>query len=204
MEPLLPRSTTVPYPYDFHPIPAVNWTEVTTGFPAAVNGVQTLDAIQVLGIERPFTRLPLSSILRTLRIARRSISTHTARLCPTLWEWSASAGIPSNVVNTWSSWPPWNQSPRIVSNLELLHRLSGEKSKAFQPGNIEENIPDTIPAGAPGFALDKIALETLRAMRENHPPILEVLYLPGCDIAFHAAVRNDLSDLLETDRKSVV
>lgn len=187
-------SYMVPFRDHHRGIPAVNWTEILTGFPPRFNGIHALEVTQFPGISVPFDRIPLGFLFTSTGIAKKGLSTNINRTCPLFWEWCADAGIQVNAVNCWSSWPPWSKNPRVISNLALLHHLSGRNIAACQPEKLSSLIPEVSEELNPGPALDRLAVKTFWNLENQNPGNLSVLYLSGMDIHLFETSLADLED----------
>jgi hypothetical protein len=179
--------------------PAAFWTTVATGEPAKKHGIGSLDLVRVVGVHAPVvpaggSRWYLSRVLPALRLARRESVTAAARRVPAVWEVARRAGIPSLVVDWWTTYPADSAGGTVLSNHLFFaaragHSLAGEGWPAEaaeraahlaprwapEPGSVERLVEDA-------RGLDAFSVKAFLDAREREKPRLMLLYLPGLDI----------------------
>ena len=179
--------------------PAAFWTTVATGEPPKKHGIGSLDLVRVAGMREPLkpgsgSRWFLGTFLPRLHLARRESVTSAARRVPAIWDVARRAGIPSLVVDWWTTYPADAGAGTILGNhLFFAARagltLAGEgwpseaaeraarlaERSAPEPGTLERLVADA-------QGLDDFSLKAWADARERERPRLSLLYLPGLDI----------------------
>jgi hypothetical protein len=196
--------------------PARAWTTIATGQPPDVHGVHAIETTRLAGIQGIVASGsgPLARAIRAatdvVRLTRPSIASRDERRSKTMWEVAEDAGLRTAVVNWWATWPaPANAgivvTDRAVLRLEHGGPLDAEISPASLYPALQQAWPSIrqqavdLAAGAFAGVSDPAALAILRrsaaldativsiAQALPGPPRdLDVLYLPGLDIAQHA------------------
>jgi hypothetical protein len=174
--------------------PPVFWTRVATGFPPEANGIVSLEAWRLRGIDRNLYPLPLSGLFHALGLARETLASTAERKKPAFWELAQWAGRPSLCVNWWSSWPPKDPAVGVVSNLYLIQRLKGKEAVERQHAEFVDR-PVHEPSGeafSEGTRWDELAVAHFRDLAPANA--LAALYLPGLDVDLYALRRASLAD----------
>ncbi|HSK09023.1 MAG TPA: hypothetical protein VK911_05570 [Vicinamibacterales bacterium] len=199
------------------PDPARTWTSLATGLPADVHGVGAIEARRVSGLSgrAPVRHSGLAgsvaAVTDLVRLTRPALTTGMERRTKTLWEVAAESGLDTLVVNWWATWPADGPgevlSDRTVLRLERGGALDGEVAPAGLYPRLQQAWPrlrdeaarrvmEAFPgAGEPRLTLRRAALQdalpvALAALLGDGRRDLEVIYLPGLDIAqFELLVR---------------
>ena len=196
--------------------PARAWTTIATGEPPDVHGVHAIETRRVAGLQGilPSDATTAGRALRTaldvIRLTRPSIASRNERRSMTVWEVAEQAGLRTAVVNWWATWPAVSRgglvlTDRAILRLEQGGALDGEiappdlyatlrnawptlrataertASSAFA-GVADPNIARILRRSA---ALDATVVGLTDAL-PGPPRDLDVVYLPGLDIAQHA------------------
>lgn len=195
--------------------PARAWTTIATGEPPEVHGVQRLETRRLAGIQGILSPgdgaiwQSIRAATDVARLTRPSIASRNERRSKTIWEVAEDAGLRTAVVNWWATWPaPPGRgiviSDRAVLRLEHGGALDGEMAPADLYPVLQQQWP-RIRAAARGTAEqaftrgDTATLTVLRRSAEldatilglvealaGPPRDLDVIYLPGLDIAQHS------------------
>jgi hypothetical protein len=199
--------------------PARVWTTVATGVPPDVHGVHGIETRRVAGVQgivAPGTG-PIARVIRAgtdaLRLTRPSIASRAERRAKTLWEVAADAGLRTAVVNWWATWPAAARSGIVLTDRAVLRlERGGALDAEIAPADIYDQLRVSWPglrararaAAAARFSssdvgvtavlrrsaeLDATVIEMARAL-PGPPRDLDVIYLPGLDIAQHALLGN--------------
>lgn len=208
--------------------PARAWTTIATGEPPSVHGVRGLETRRVAGLRGTFTNS--SAVGRTIgaatdlvRLTRPSIASGQERQSLTVWEVAEKAGLRTAVVNWWATWPATGEpvviSDRAVLRLEQRGNLDAEISPASLYPLLQSKWAEirTAAADAAGRAFGSVAdtataavlrrsaqLDaTIVGLANSIPPPkrdLDIVYLPGLDIAQHALLASDQQGALLPSR----
>lgn len=201
--------------------PARAWTTIATGTTPEVHGVHAIETTRLAGVQGILSSQSgtLGRTIRAAtdvaRLTRPSIASRDERRAKTIWEIAEDAGLRTAVVNWWATWPAPPGAgivltDRTVLRLEHGGALDAEISPAALYPVLQAAWPairkEAQDAAASAFedVTDPVALATLRRSAELDltilgiaralpgPPLdLEVLYLPGLDIAQHALLTGD-------------
>jgi hypothetical protein len=195
--------------------PARAWTTLATGAVPDIHGVHGIETRRVAGLrgilasrDSQTWRL-LGAAGDLVRLTRPSIASRDERRVKTVWEMAADAGLRTAVVNWWATWPAAGSgiviTDRAILRLEQGGVLDAEIAPADLYGPLRQAWP-AIRARASAVAasvfdqvgdpaarailrrsaeLDITILEILRAL-PGPPRDLDLVYLPGLDIAQHA------------------
>ena len=196
--------------------PARAWTTVATGEPPEVHGVRGIETRRVAGVQGALAaggsavRQAAGAATDLIRLTRPSIASREERRSKTAWEVAEDAGLRTAVVNWWATWPA-PPGPGIVITDRGVLRLEhgGMLDAEIAPADlypalqqqwtaIRQRARDAA-AGAVTRVSDPAAADVLRRSAELDTTILEILaaipgpsrdldviYLPGLDIAQHA------------------
>jgi hypothetical protein len=196
--------------------PARAWTTVATGVAPEVHGVHGIETTRVAGVQGRVIAGSgtLAKTIRAatdvVRLTRPSIASRDERRSKTMWEVAEDAGLRTAVVNWWATWPAPPSGGTVITDravLRLEHggALDGEIGPAPLYPLLQQAWP-AIRTRASGIAAqafagvsDAATLATLRRSAELDATILgiaqalpaprrdlDVIYLPGLDIAQHA------------------
>jgi type I phosphodiesterase/nucleotide pyrophosphatase len=137
--------------------PARLWTTIATGQPPDVHGVHGLETRRVAGVEGVVASgepSPIAGALRAttdlLRLTRPAIASGSERREKTLWEVAADAGLRTEVVNWWATWPAPADRPRdtpIILSDRTIPRLErgGELDAEIAPRSMYERLRPAWP-----------------------------------------------------------
>ncbi len=197
-----PHQATATYSYQkSEHDPAAFWTTVATGEEVRRHGIGSLDLVRVSGLRSPVKPVALSGwllghALPALSLARRESVTSAARRVPAVWEVAARGGIPSLVVNWWTTYPAASEasSATVLSNHLFFAARAGASLKgegwpeeaaaraarlaprvAPEPGTVDRLIADA-------EGLDAFSIRAFEEAFARDRPRLSLLYLPGLDI----------------------
>jgi hypothetical protein len=191
--------------------PARAWTTIATGVPPESHGVHAMETRRVAGLSGAFTsggRLQvIGAATDALRLTRPALATAQDRKVKTVWEVAEQAGLRTAVVNWWATWPATQAdglmlTDRAVVRLEHGGPLDAEVAPPALYDQLRAAWPqlreraaaraaaafatETDPAVASTLTrsaeLDATLVELLRAL-PGPARDLDVLYLPGLDIA---------------------
>ena len=178
---------------------AAFWTTVATAESAARHGIGALDLVRIAGVGAPLRPTGVSAfflgkVLPALGAARRESVTAAARRVPAAWEVARRAGVPSLVVNWWTTYPAGDGGGTVLSNHLFFAARSGgslagegwppeavARAAALAPrATPSTGMLDRLVADAAG--LDDFALRAFLDALARETPRLSLLYLPGLDI----------------------
>jgi hypothetical protein len=196
--------------------PARAWTTIATGEPPDVHGVHAIETRRVAGLRGILASdaSPAGRALRAatdmLRLTRPSVASRDERRSMMAWEVAEQAGLRTSVVNWWATWPASARTGMVLSDraiLRLQHggALDGEIAPpALYPilqqqwPGIRERAQAAAAAAFPDVT-DQATAAVLRRSAELDTTVLllsgalpepardlDVVYLPGLDIAQHA------------------
>ena len=196
--------------------PARAWTTIATGEPPDVHGVQRLETRRLAGLQGTLSAgdsafwRSIRAATDVARLTRPAIASREERRSKTLWEIAEDAGLRTAVINWWATWPA-PPGPGIVITDRALLRLEhgGALDAEIAPAALYPALQQEWPRirgsardlAARAFAdrTDATAGAVLRRSAELDatvvgiaqalpPPArdLDVIYLPGLDVAQHA------------------
>jgi hypothetical protein len=195
--------------------PARAWTTIATGVPPEVHGVASIETRRVAGVQGTIgdETGALGRIVRTatdlVRLTRPSITSREERRAKTLWEVAAEAGLRTAVVNWWATWPAIANNGIVITDRAVLRlERGGPLDAEIAPPDLYDPLRKAWPslratavaAANNGFGTvsDPEVLTVLHRSAELDATIvglwealpeprrdLDVLYLPGLDIAQH-------------------
>jgi hypothetical protein len=203
--------------------PAVFWTTVATGRPAAEHGVTALDSYRPVGVATPLARSgPLrwywARVAAPLGLAEHRPVLANRRRAFAVWELAARGGAPVVAVDWWGTFPA-EELPGLVVAHGAYQLLAGDggadaAADAVAPATLAAEVAavrrDAAGAQDPGFVdaavpggggeLDERALAPDRFYRAVlarwafRPAVhAAALYLPGLDIAAHGWSGGDVA-----------
>ena len=134
-------------------------------------------------------RSPFASALGAatdlLRLTRPQPPSATLRSVKTFWNVASEKGLRVGVVNWWATWPAdavngWIVTDRAAFKIEK----GGTPDREVHPAEAFDRLRPLLDPSEPERArrLDRFHLAAARALRDEAPPDLEALYLPGLDI----------------------
>ena len=195
--------------------PARAWTTIATGVSPDVHGVHRLETRRVAGLQGILGAgdgtlgRAIRAATDVARLTRPSIASRDERRAKTIWEVAEEAGLRTAVVNWWASWPAPPGTGMVITDravLRLEHggALDAEIAPADLYAPLQRVWPDIrtrareVASGAFDVG-DRATVTTLRRSAELDATIvgllqalpgprrdLDVVYLPGLDIAQHA------------------
>jgi hypothetical protein len=195
--------------------PARAWTTIATGVPPEMHGVASIETRRVAGVQGTIgaDNSTLGRIVRTatdlIRLTRPSITSREERRAKTLWEVAAEAGLRTAVINWWATWPATASNGIVITDRAVLRlERGGPLDAEIAPPDLYEPLRKAWPSlrahataaanGSFGTVSDPEVLPVLRRSAEldativglwealpQPPRDLDVLYLPGLDIAQH-------------------
>lgn len=195
--------------------PARAWTTIATGQPPDAHGVLGIETRRVAGVQGSVAAGggTIGRVLRAstdlVRLTRPSVASRDERRAKTIWEVAEDAGLRTAVVNWWATWPAPPGDGIVVTDRALLRLEQGGPLDAeIAPASLYESLRTAWPAirqraqsaaarfdAVPDPAMAAILRRsaeldvTLVGIFEALPgPArdLDILYLPGLDIAQHA------------------
>jgi hypothetical protein len=201
--------------------PARAWTTIATGEPPDVHGVHAIETRRVAGLQGilPGNATAVGRVLRTatdmIRLTSPSSASREERRSMMVWEVAEQAGLRTAVVNWWATWPAVSKSGLVLTDRAILRLEHGgtldaeiappdlyaalrarwtavradaarRASTAF--GEIEDS--DVVSTLRRSAELDATVVGLTDALPEP-PRDLDVVYLPGLDIAQHALLSGD-------------
>ncbi|HET7697735.1 MAG TPA: alkaline phosphatase family protein [Vicinamibacterales bacterium] len=196
--------------------PARGWTTIATGTPPDVHGVHALETRRVAGLvgilspgSGQIGRL-VQSATDVVRLTRPAAASREERRVKTFWEVAADAGLRTAVVNWWATWPAAAESGIVISDRAVLRLEQGgpldaeiapaplyDTLQAAWPG-IRSRARDEAHLQFDGLSDDDVRRTLIRSAEldatvigifqalPGPPRDLDVIYLPGLDIAQHA------------------
>ena len=200
--------------------PARSWTTIATGQPPEVHGIHAIEGRRIAGISGMLSRessatariLPQATDL--IRLTRPTLTSRNERKVMTFWEVAEAAGLRSTVINWWATWPAATRNGIVVSDRAVLRlerggtldaeisppsayedlqkqwpRISGEAQALAQ--RTFASVPDRDVAAIliRSATLDASVLAMDGALAQADQD-LDVVYLPGLDIAQYALLGN--------------
>ncbi len=194
--------------------PARAWTTIATGEPPDAHGVHAIETRRVAGLQGRFAAGagPVAEAVRAatdlVRLTRPSIASRDERRVKTVWEVAEEAGLRTAVVNWWATWPAPPAGGIVITDRALLRLEQGGPLDAeIAPAALYEPLRAAWPtirdrareAAARLQSTDPAVTTVLRRSAELDASIvglatalpsttrdLDVIYLPGLDIAQHA------------------
>jgi len=195
--------------------PARIWTTVATGVSPEVHGVHGIETRRIAGVQGIVSAGsgPVARMVRAgtdaLRLTRPAIASREERRAKTLWEVASDAGLRTAVVNWWATWPAPARSGIVLTDRAVLRLETGgaldaeiappevydqlrvswsalrERARAAAASRFSSSDVGVTTVLRRSAELDATVIEMARAL-PGPPRDLEVIYLPGLDIAQHA------------------
>lgn len=196
--------------------PARAWTTIATGQLPDVHGVHGIETTRLAGVQGIVTAgsgtlaRAIRAATDVVRLTRPSIASRDERRSKTVWEVAEESGLRTAVVNWWATWPAPPKGGIVVTDRAVLRLEHGGPLDAeIAPASLYASLQQTWPgirkratdaaAASFGDVGDAATLSILRRSAELDGTILgiaqalpgprrdlDVLYLPGLDIAQHA------------------
>ncbi len=196
--------------------PARGWTTIATGEPPEVHGVRGIETRRVAGVQGRLATgggavaRTVRAATDLVRLTRPSVASREERRSKTVWEVAEEAGLRTAVVNWWATWPAPAGTGLVITDravLRLEHggALDGEIAPAHLYPTLRQQWPAIRRRAAAAAAArftdvsDRETVDILRRSAELDATIvgltqslpgpardLDVVYLPGLDIAQHA------------------
>ena len=196
--------------------PARAWTTIATGEPPDVHGVRGIETRRVAGVQGRLSTeggavaRTIRAATDLVRLTRPSVASRDERRSKTVWEIAEDAGLRTAVVNWWATWPaPAGTAivitDRAVLRLEQGGALDGEIAPPEMYPALREQWPAVRQRAREAVAAqftdvaDNLTVAVLRRSAQLDATIvglarslagpardLDVIYLPGLDIAQHA------------------
>jgi hypothetical protein len=196
--------------------PARAWTTIATGQLPDVHGVRSIETTRLAGVQGIVTAgsgtlaRAIRAATDVVRLTRPSIASRDERRSKTLWEVAEEAGLRTAVVNWWATWPAPPKGGIVVTDRAVLRLEHGGPLDAeIAPASLYQFLQQAWPgirkraADAAALSFGDVAdagtLSILRRSAELDGTILgiaqalpgpsrdlDVVYLPGLDIAQHA------------------
>src|SRR5205814_1767461 len=194
--------------------PARAWTTIATGVAPAVHGVHAIESRRVPGLQGRLAAgagpvaAAVAAATDLVRLTRPAVASRDERRAKTVWEVAEEAGLRTAVVNWWATWPAPPNGGVVISDRALLRLEQGGPLDAeIAPASLYEplrsawpGIRDRARAAASRIQVDDPSARAILArsaeldatvvgMLDALPgPArdLDVVYLPGLDIAQHA------------------
>jgi len=196
--------------------PARAWTSIATGVPADVHGVVGIETRRVAGVQGTIGGgdSAVGRVVRAasdmLRLTRPSITSREERRAKTFWEVAADAGLRTAVINWWATWPAPSNSGIVVTDRAVLRLekggpLDAEIAPAALYGPLRRAWPEVrrLATDAAARSVETLADQEVAAILRRSAELdatiidllsvlpeprrdLDVIYLPGLDIAQHA------------------
>jgi len=194
--------------------PARAWTTIATGVSPDVHGVHAIETRRVAGVHGRLAAdagpigTAIGAATDLVRLTRPSIASRDERRAKTVWEVAEEAGLRTAVVNWWASWPAPPSGAIVITDRALLRLEQGGALDAeIAPAALYDSLRAAWPsirmrARATASQLHSDDSEIAAVLRRSAeldasivglmgalpPPQrdLDVVYLPGLDIAQHA------------------
>ena len=201
--------------------PARAWTTIATGEPPDVHGVHAIETRHVAGLQGilPGDSTTAGRALRTasdmIRLTRPSIASRNERRSMMMWEVAEQAGLRTAVVNWWATWPAVSRGGLVLTDRAILRlehggQLDGEIAPADLYASLRSDWPslraeaERKATNAFSDVSDQAIVKILRRSAALDATVvgltdklplpgrdLDVVYLPGLDIAQHALLVGD-------------
>jgi Type I phosphodiesterase / nucleotide pyrophosphatase len=194
--------------------PARAWTTMATGVPPDVHGVHAIETRRVAGLQGRLAAdagpmaAAVGAATDLLRLTRPSIASRDERRVKTLWEVAEEAGLRTAVVNWWATWPAPAAGGIVITDRALLRleqggTLDGEigPSSLYEPlraawpsirtharvaaSQLQSPDAEVTAVLRRSAELDASVVGLLGALPSDQRD-LDIVYLPGLDIAQHA------------------
>ena len=201
--------------------PARAWTTIATGEPPDIHGVHAIETRHVAGLQGilPGDSTTAGRVLRTatdmIRLTRPAIASRNERQSMTLWEVAEQAGLRTAVVNWWATWPAASRTGLVLTDRAILRlEHGGALDGEIAPPALYQSLRNVWPSlraeaeRTAAAAFSDITDPGLSAILRRSASLdvtvvkltdalpgpardLDVVYLPGLDIAQHALLSSD-------------
>ena len=200
--------------------PARTWTTIATGQPPDVHGVMGIETRRLAGVQGSVAAGggTVARVLRAstdlVRLTRPSVASRDERRAKTIWEVAEEAGLRTAVVNWWATWPaPPGDGIVITDRAVVRLEQGGALDAEIAPESLYEPLRAAWPgirqrARAAAVRFDSVADTATAAILRRSAELdatlvgifealpgpardLDILYLPGLDIAQHALLGAD-------------
>jgi hypothetical protein len=209
------RSTRVQLQAQDTSDPARAWTTIATGQPPDNHGVLGIETRRVAGLQGRVAAGdgPVARVLRAatdlVRLTRPSVASRDERRAKTIWEVAEEAGLRTAVVNWWATWPAPERGGIVLTDRAILRLQQGGNLDAeIAPASLYDPLrarwpsirqsaeaaaarfdavadPETAAVVKRSAELDAIVIGLANAL-PGPARDLDILYLPGLDIAQNA------------------
>jgi len=175
-------------------VPAIVWTTVATGRGPEAHGIRSVEGRRLPGMSRPvalgqgegrFTAA-VAAAAELLRITRTEPPTSVLRGVKAFWNVASEKGLRVGVVNWWATWPADAVNGYLVSDRAFFKiEKGGPLDREVYPPEDFDRLRGLVPPmnDDRARALDRFHLAAARLLRDDEPPDVEAIYLPGLDIA---------------------
>jgi hypothetical protein len=194
-------------------VPAIVWTTIATSRGPEVHGIQSAGARRFAGMRTPVALGEASRLERALgaaadllRLTRSQPATSVLRGAKTFWNVASEKGLRVGIVNWWATWPADTVNGYTVTDRALfkIERGGPLDREVYPPAAFDRLKPLATAASEADRArtIDRFCLGAARLLREESPPDIEAVYLPGLDIFTMQQVGDaSPSDLPELDAR---
>jgi hypothetical protein len=193
--------------------PARAWTTIATGVPPDIHGVHAIETRRVAGLQGHIANAgpivaAVGAATDLLRLTRPSIASRDERRVMTLWEVAEEAGLRTAVVNWWATWPAPPSGGIVITDRALVRlEQGGALDREIGPPSLYGPLRAAWPAirtraHAAASTLQSADADVTAVLRRsaeldaslvglagalpNEQRDLDIVYLPGLDIAQHA------------------
>jgi hypothetical protein len=174
-------------------VPAIVWTTVATGRGPEAHGIRSAGTRRVTGLRTPVSlddsqssfASAVASATDLLRLTRPEPPSAVLRSAKTFWNVASEKGLRVGVVNWWASWPADAVNGYLVTDRAAFRlEQGGAPDREVYPPEAFSRLRGLIDSSEPEQArrLDRFHVAAARVLRDDAPPDLEALYLPGLDI----------------------
>jgi Type I phosphodiesterase / nucleotide pyrophosphatase len=174
-------------------VPAIVWTTVATGRGPEAHGIRSAGTRRITGLRTPVSlgEAPssfgsaLASATDLLRLTRPEPPSAALRAVKAFWNVASDKGLRIGVVNWWATWPAEPVNGYVVTDrAEFRLEKAGAPDREVYPPEALSRLRGLLDTNEPERArrLDLFHVAAARALRDDDPPDLEALYLPGLDI----------------------
>jgi hypothetical protein len=174
-------------------VPAIVWTTVATGRGPEAHGIRSARTRRLTGMRTPVNLDGAQSSLASavasatdlLRLTRPEPPSAVLRSVKAFWNVASDKGLRVGVVNWWATWPADTVNGYLVSDRAAFRlEKGGAPDRDVYPPEAFSELRGLLDADEPETArrLDRFHVAAARVLRDEAPPDLEALYLPGLDI----------------------
>lgn len=174
-------------------VPAIVWTTVATGRGPEAHGIRSARTRRITGLRTPVSldgaqssfASALASATDLLRLTRPEPPSAVLRSVKAFWNVASDKGLRVGVVNWWATWPAEAVNGYLVTDrAEFRLEKEGPSDREVYPPEAFARLRECLDTQEPERArrLDLFHVAAARVLRDDAPPDLEALYLPGLDI----------------------